>query len=279
VAGEDMASKLVASLHKLLDARYRYCVSSPQCFVSNRSLDSPAGGLFRYELSRSSYPGSVGPLLPPSREAFTEPVIFLTTRRLFPRLFRRPLLTPDGSTFFVARYSYTMSIGNTSTGLKVLFIGDPKVGISSFLTVLRGKPFPNLYIPTHADIVDLHAVVPHRSPAEDSKAWENWTSISAQPLATDSDSPSTKSTIQLLDITTYGELYRWSKETAYRGANAVVLCFSVARRESFESLRTKVRIFAFGVMSSRVISALPLVAPAHCAIPPRRSCPSRRNEK
>lgn len=138
-----------------------------------------------------------------------------------------------------------MSLVNASTSLKVLFIGDPKVGISSFLTVLRGKPFPNLYIPTHADIVDLHAMVPHRSPSEDSQAWEDWPNyISTRPdLTADSDSPTTKSTIQLLDITTYGEIYRWSKEAAYRGANAVVLCFSVARRESFQSLKTKVRLF------------------------------------
>jgi GTPase SAR1 family protein len=137
-----------------------------------------------------------------------------------------------------------MSLGNASTSLKVLFIGDPKVGISSFLTVLRGKPFPNLYIPTHADIVDLRATVPHRSPAEDSKAWEDWPNPSTpSDLTTDSDSPTTRSTIQLLDITTYGEIYRWSREAAYRGANAVVLCFSVARRESFESLKAKVRLF------------------------------------
>ena len=48
-----------------------------------------------------------------------------------------------------------------------------------------------------------------------------------------SDSPTTNSTIQLLDITTYGERYRWSKEAAYWRANAVTLCFSVASRESF----------------------------------------------
>jgi GTPase SAR1 family protein len=131
-----------------------------------------------------------------------------------------------------------MSLGNARTSLKVLFIGDPKVGISSFLTVLRGKPFPKLYIPTHADIVDLRVMVPHRSPTEDSKSWEGWPDH--PELNTDSDSSTTKSTIQLLDITTYGEIYRWSKEAAYRGANAVVLCFSVARRESFESLKSKV---------------------------------------
>ena len=173
-----------------------------------------------------------------------------------------------------------MPFDDASAGLKVLFIGDPKVGISSFLTVLRGKPFPNLYIPMHADIMDLHAVVPHHSPAEDSKAWEHWNNLSGQlELATHGDCPTTKSTIQLLDITTYGEIYRWSKEAAYRGANAVVLCFSVARRESFESLRTKVRILAFGVLFSRVIPAVLLVAPAYIAISPRRSCPSRRDEK
>ena len=134
-----------------------------------------------------------------------------------------------------------MSLGNARTSLKVLFIGDPKVGISSFLTVLRGKPFPNLYIPTHADIVGLHAMVPHRSPAEDSKSWEDWPDH--PELTTDSDTPTTKSTIQLLDITTYGEVFRWSKEAAYRGVNAVVLCFSVARRESFVSLTSKVSLF------------------------------------
>ena len=199
------------------------------------------------KLFRSRPGPPFGPLLPPCREMSVrrppEPVIFWTTRRLLPRLFPRPLSTPCSPLFLAARYSYTMSFVNASTSLKVLFIGDPKVGISSFLTVLRGKPFPNLYIPTHADIVDLHAMVPHRSPAEDSKAWGDWPNNSStrpEPTA-DSDSPATKSTIQLLDITTYGEIYRWSREAAYRGANVVVLCFSVARRESFESLRTKVR--------------------------------------
>lgn len=170
-----------------------------------------------------------------------------------------------------------MSLGNARTSLKVLFIGDPKVGISSFLTVLRGKPFPNLYIPTHADIVGLHAMVPHRSPAEDSKSWEDWPDH--PELTTDSDTPTTKSTIQLLDITTYGEVFRWSKEAAYRGVNAVVLCFSVARRESFVSLTSKVSLYAFWVVFTRAISAVPLVAPAHFTIAPRRSCPSRRDEK
>ena len=150
-----------------------------------------------------------------------------------------------------------MSLGNTRTGLKVLFIGDPKVGISSFLTVLRGRPFPRLYIPTHADIIDLQAMVPHRSPAEDSISWEGWPD---QPefIITDSDSPTTKSTIQLLDITTYGEIYRWSKEAAYRGANAVVLCFSVARRESFESLKSKVSLSShWSSLHSRYIIGCP----------------------
>jgi len=171
-----------------------------------------------------------------------------------------------------------MSLDNASTSLKVLFIGDPKIGISSFLTVLRGKPFPKLYIPMHADIVDPHAMVPHRSPVEDSKAWEDWPNIvpTQSELTTDSDFPTTKSTIQLLDITTYGEIYRWSKEAAYRGANAVVLCFSIARRESFESLKTKVRIFRFW---SSVYSAVLLVAHAHFAIASGCSCPSCRNEK
>lgn len=150
-----------------------------------------------------------------------------------------------------------MSLGNTRTSLKVLFIGDPKVGISSFLTVLRGRPFPRLYIPMHADIVDLQAMVPHRSPAEDSISWESWPD---QPefSITDSDSPTTKSTIQLLDITTYGEIYRWSKEAAYRGANAVVLCFSVARRESFESLKSKVSLSShWSILHSRYIIGCP----------------------
>ena len=179
----------------------------------------------------------------------------LTTRRLFPPLCRRyvPYQRPCSPHFLVARYSYTMSLVNAGTSLKVLFISDPKVGISSFLTVLRGKPFPNLYIPTHADIIGLHAKIPHRSPAEDSKSWENWPN-QLEPT-TDSDSPTTNSTIQLLDITTYGEIYRWSKEAAYRGANAVVLCFSVARRESFESLKSKVSLFClWSSVHSRYIS-------------------------
>lgn len=162
---------------------------------------------------------------------------------------------PD-PTSFATRYSYTMSLGYARTSLKILFIGDPKVGISSFLTVLRGKPFPNLYIPPHADIVGLHAIVPHRSPAEDSKSWEDW---SDQPeFTTDCDTPTTKSTIQLLDMTTYGERFRWSKEAAYRGANAVVLCFSVARRESFECLKSKVcpSILLFGVVLTGVLSVV-----------------------
>ena len=222
-----------------------------------RSFLDPAVAYFRHSLC---------PL------TFTGPVMFLTTRRLF----RLPILTPYSPPFLVARYSYTMSLANASTSLKVLFIGDPKVGISSFLTVLRGKPFPNLYIPTHADIVDLHAIVPHYSPTEDSKAWEDWPNLS-EP--TDSNSPTTNSTIQLLDITTYGEIYRWSKEVAYRGPNAVVLCFSVARRESFESLKTKVRLLNFRVEFIRVISAVFLVAPTHCAIAAGCPGPSRRNEK
>src|SRR5258706_13889485 len=127
-----------------------------------------------------------------------------------------------------------MSLGYARTSLKILFIGDPKVGISSFLTVLGGKPFPNFHIPTHADLISLHAMVPHRSPAEDSTSWEDW---SDQPeLTTDSNTPTTKSTIQLLDITTYGEKFRWSKEAAYRGPNSIVLYFSIPKPASFDTL-------------------------------------------
>jgi len=215
----------------------------------NRSFDSPAVGSPGYGLLRVEF---LGLLLPPCRGAHST-CHFLDYGALISMLVLTLLIN--------VRVVYTpfslfvptpMSLGNVRTSLKVLFIGDPKVGISSFLTVLRGKPFPKLYIPTHADILDLWAMVPHRSPAEDSTSWEGWPD---QPeLATDSDSPTTKSTIQLLDITTYGEIYRWSKAAAYRGANAVVLCFSVARRESFESLKSKVsRLFLWCSVHSRYI--------------------------
>jgi len=95
-----------------------------------------------------------------------------------------------------------MSLVNAGASLKVFFISHPKVEISSFLTVLRGKPFPNIYAPTHADII--------RPPC--SKSWENWPN--ELELTTNNGSLTTNSTIQLLDITTYGEIYPWSKETA-----------------------------------------------------------------